>query len=103
MHVYFLYGTLRLLLFLAVAAICYLAGLKGVMLIAVAAVVSAAISFFALRKPRQAVEQAIHRRAERKFAAREAAKNDADAEDEAIDEAQPPDETQAPGKTETSR
>lgn len=86
MHVYLLYGALRILVFLAIAAVCYVGGLRGLPLIAVAAVFSTAISFFALKKPRQAVEQAIHARAQRRFEARAAQKTDGEIEDELLDQ-----------------
>lgn len=86
MHVYLLYGALRILIFLAIAALCYAASLRGVTLIAVAAVLSTAVSFFALKKPRQAVENAIHARAQRRFEARASQVTDGDIEDEILDQ-----------------
>jgi cell division protein FtsW (lipid II flippase) len=56
------YTALRLAIFAAALGLLYLAGARGVLLIAIAAVVSAAISFVVLARQREAMAGSISRR-----------------------------------------
>jgi cell division protein FtsW (lipid II flippase) len=56
------YTALRLAIFAAALGLLYLAGARGVLLIAIAAVVSAAISFIVLARQREAMAGSISRR-----------------------------------------
>lgn len=49
------FTTLRLLLFVAVGAVLWLAGARGILLLGLAALVSAVISFLALQSQRAAM------------------------------------------------
>lgn len=83
------YTLLRLALFGATLGLLYLAGLRGWLLPAVAVVVSLAVSYLTLSRPRDAAARWMATRAERRAAERAAApKIDADAahEDAQLDE-----------------
>jgi hypothetical protein len=58
------YTAVRLLLFVAAAGLIYLAGARGILLIALALVVSGAASYILLSRMRDAMAGAINRRIE---------------------------------------
>jgi hypothetical protein len=64
-----LYTLWRVLLFVAVLGVGYLAGLRSWLLLVVAAVVALTVSYLALRRPRDAAARWLAERAERRKAA----------------------------------
>lgn len=56
------YTVLRLAVFAALLGLLYLAGARGILLVGVAALASAAISYFALSRQRAAMAGSISRR-----------------------------------------
>ncbi|HEY1643266.1 MAG TPA: DUF4229 domain-containing protein [Streptosporangiaceae bacterium] len=56
------YTVLRLAVFAALLGVLYLAGARGILLVGVAALASAAISYFALSRQRAAMAGSISRR-----------------------------------------
>jgi cell division protein FtsW (lipid II flippase) len=62
MRVTLAYTTLRLAIFAAALGLLYVAGARGILLLAVAAVVSAIISFVLLARQREAMAGTISRR-----------------------------------------
>lgn len=74
------YTVLRLLVFFGCLSVGWLVGLRGFLLLIVAAIASTVISFFALNHFRQetvdVVESRVERRRERSKALREAEDND---------------------------
>jgi hypothetical protein len=65
MRVWISYTVLRLLLFVAAIWLLALAGLRGIMLLAVAAVVSALISYIGLSRLRDSMSVSLTRRLSR--------------------------------------
>jgi hypothetical protein len=56
------YTVLRLAVFAALLGLLYLAGARGILLVGVAAAASAAISYFALSRQREAMSGSISQR-----------------------------------------
>jgi Protein of unknown function (DUF4229) len=56
------YTVLRLAVFAAALGLLYVAGARGILLLGVAALASAAVSFFALARQREAMAGSISRR-----------------------------------------
>jgi hypothetical protein len=86
-----LYTLWRILLFVAVLGVGYLAGMRGWLLVVVAAVVALAVSYLALRGPRDAAAGWLAERAERRKSTGERfsrqIQDDAAYEDAAVDRA----------------
>ncbi|WP_166845475.1 DUF4229 domain-containing protein [Isoptericola sp. BMS4] len=80
-----LYTLWRILIFVAALVLGYLAGLGSWLLVLVAAVVAFAVSYLALRGPRDAASLWLAERAERRRAGRGARDVDAEFEDAAVD------------------
>lgn len=81
---FFRYTVLRLALLLAVVAALYAIGARGALLLLMALLISAALSFILLRRPRDEVAQRIAQRAEGRIDSRLARKA---AEDNAAEDA----------------
>lgn len=82
----FVYTLLRVLLVVAAGGLLYLAGLRGLLLVAVAIVVGALLSFLLLKGPRDRAAATLQKISEREP---QPSKPDADAlaEDSELDEA----------------
>ncbi|WP_336721510.1 DUF4229 domain-containing protein [Cellulosimicrobium cellulans] len=85
------YSVLRLLLFAAALGVLWFAGLRGWLLVLVAAVVALMLSYLTLRKPREAASRYLAARAEHRARTGERfsreIEDDAAAEDAALDAA----------------
>ncbi|GED10095.1 hypothetical protein CCE02nite_20940 [Cellulosimicrobium cellulans] len=83
------YSVLRLLLFAAALGVLWFAGLRGWLLVLVAAVVALMLSYLTLRKPREAASRYLAARAEHRTRTGERfsreIEDDAAAEDAALD------------------
>ncbi|MBN0042459.1 DUF4229 domain-containing protein [Cellulosimicrobium cellulans] len=88
------YSVLRLLLFAVALAALWFAGLRGWLLVLVAAVVALMLSYLTLRKPRDAASRYLAERAEHRARTGERfsreIEDDAAAEDAALDAALEP-------------
>ncbi|MFB8227182.1 DUF4229 domain-containing protein [Cellulosimicrobium sp. NPDC055967] len=84
-----IYSVLRLLLFAAALGVLWFAGLRGWLLVLVAAVVALMLSYLTLRKPREAASRYLAERAEHRARTGERfsreIEDDAAAEDAALD------------------
>lgn len=87
MPVYFFYTMLRLLIFLVVALVLYLVGARSFMLVLLAVLISAGLSYVLLRGPRDRVATQLQNRMEHRQQSKFARRIDADneAEDAAAD------------------
>ncbi|OLT54217.1 DUF4229 domain-containing protein [Cellulosimicrobium sp. CUA-896] len=85
------YSVLRLLLFAVAVGALWLVGLRGWLLVLVAAAVALMLSYLTLRGPRDAASRYLAERAERRARTKErfsrAIEDDAAAEDAAVDAA----------------
>ncbi|MFE6234151.1 DUF4229 domain-containing protein [Cellulosimicrobium sp. NPDC057862] len=85
------YSVLRLLLFAAALGVLWFAGLRGWLLVLVAAVVALMLSYLTLRRPREAASRYLAARAEHRARTGERfsreIEDDAAAEDAALDAA----------------
>lgn len=88
-----IYTLLRMLLVVAAGAVLYWVGMRGMLLVVVAVIVGALLSFLVLRGPRERAAGVLQGFAEREPAP---VKPDADslAEDQDVDSAEPQDETE---------
>ncbi|MDF9874868.1 DUF4229 domain-containing protein [Cellulosimicrobium cellulans] len=97
------YSVLRLLLFAAALGVLWFAGLRGWLLVLVAAVVALMLSYLTLRKPREAASRYLAARAEHRARTGERfsreIEDDAAAEDAALDAALDREENDAPRGT----
>lgn len=67
MSPFVLYSALRLVLFLVVILVLYLLGARDILLVIEAALISAALSYLLLRRPREALAQRLQQRVEGKL------------------------------------
>lgn len=86
-----IYSVLRVLLFAVAAVVLYLVGMRGWLLVLVAAVVALAVSYLALQKPREAAAVWLAERSARRARTGErfsrSVEDDAALEDAAVDAA----------------
>ncbi len=94
-----IYSVLRLLLFAVALGVLWFAGLRGWLLVLVAAVVALMLSYLTLRKPREAASRYLAERAEHRARTGERfsreIEDDAAAEDAALDAQEDADSTGA--------